>query len=148
MKIGISNLIWMVNEAINRVIVKEATSQLTVLWLDDVREPRNYLSKKKDTGAYLRNIEFYNSLMSKYNVDFVWVKNINEFSDYIKNNGLPKFVSFDFDLGKGLPKGSECARWLYSYCIENGYNVPKYFVHSANPRAKKLIDDAMSGNNM
>ena len=85
--------------------------QLTILWLDDQREPYNYFSamekdKKKNkelSDAGRRNDVFYNeNIFNQYDVTFKWVKNIDEFSNYIMHNGLPEFISFDRDL---TPKG-------------------------------------------
>lgn len=113
---------------------------LTILWLDDVRDPYKYLSKKSKTGAFLRNKEFYDSLMSQYDVDFIWVKNFEEFASFIEKNGLPEFVSFDHDLGAGLKKGLDCAEWLIGYCRQRNLKLPKFFVHSANPNGQREIN--------
>lgn len=106
---------------------------LNILWLDDRREPYYYLYKKKsDSKAFLRNKAFYNNLLSKYDAKFTWVKNIDEFKNFILTNGVPDFVSFDRDLGTAPITGMDCAKWLVDYCKENGVKFPKYFVHSAN----------------
>ena len=41
-------------------------------------------------------------------------------------------ISFDHDLGEGK-NGYDCAKWLVNWCMENGYDVPSYSIHSANP---------------
>lgn len=106
---------------------------LNILWLDDRREPYYYLYKKKsDSKAFLRNKAFYNDLLSKYDAKFTWVKNIDEFKNFVLTNGVPDFVSFDRDLGTTPITGMDCAKWLVSYCKENGIKFPKYFIHSAN----------------
>ena len=106
---------------------------LNILWLDDKREPYYYLYKKKsDSKAFLRNKSFYNNLLSKYNANFTWVKNIDEFKNFILTNGVPDFVSFDRDLGTAPITGMDCAKWLVNYCKENGIKFPQYFIHSAN----------------
>lgn len=106
---------------------------LNILWLDDRREPYYYLYKKKsDSKAFLRNKAFYNNLLSKYDANFTWVKNIDEFKNFILTNGVPDFVSFDRDLGTAPITGMDCAKWLVNYCKEKGVKFPKYFVHSAN----------------
>ena len=115
--------------------------KLTILWLDDDRDPNVYLKKKSVSGAFLRTSDFYNKkIFNKYDVDFVWCRNFDEFTDYIKKNGLPEFISFDRDLKKGnkipkgtdYPDGEDCAKWLVDYCKKNHKKLPKYFVHSAN----------------
>ena len=113
---------------------------MTILWLDDMRNPYKYLSANKNTDTFLRNKKFYDDLMRKTDIDFVWVKNIEEFSNYILKNGLPEFVSFDHDLGKGLPKGLDCAKWLIDYCRKTNNRLPKFYVHSANPNGQREIN--------
>lgn len=121
-------------------------SRITVLWLDDVRDPVKYLKKKvtKDSGALYNNINFYNELMQKYDPEFTWVRTFEEFTDYIMQNGLPDLVSLDHDLGKGLKKGAECAHWLKQYCAENGLKLPKFYAHSANPNGRSEINATLS----
>lgn len=118
--------------------------EITVLWLDDVRDPEKYLASKKSSGAFLRNTDYYTKLMAEYNPKFIWVHNIDEFSDWIVKNGLPDLVSFDHDLGKGVAKGVECARWLKRYCNENGFETPKWFVHSANVNGQRMIPQELN----
>ena len=85
------------------------------------------------------------------NVKFVWVKNFDEFKEYIEENGLPKFISFDRDLKKGngiekgnkYPDGEDCAKWLKEYCEKHNKQLPNYFVHSANPNGRKNIPEIL-----
>lgn len=121
-------------------------NDLTILWLDDKREPYKYFAqmekakaKNKEISslASQRNYEFYsNNLFNNYNVKFDWVKNIEEFASYIQQNGMPEFISFDRDLtvdkNNPLPDGLDCIKWLKQYCTENNLKMPKCFVHSAN----------------
>lgn len=119
---------------------------IKVLWLDDVRDPNKYLfdDSKEMTAPRERNLSFYSEFCKKYEPHFVWVKNFEEFKNYILKNGLPEFVSFDHDLGKGLKKGAECAYWLRRYCQENNKPLPKFFAHSANTEGRMIINDIMS----
>lgn len=116
---------------------------LKILWLDDQRDPIKYFKKKpnKDNVTLTRNFAYYNNLFSKYNVNFTWVKSYDEFVEYITNNGVPQFISFDYNLKNGrsnvegdLPTGIDCAKWLMEYCKENGVSMPNCYVHSANPK--------------
>jgi hypothetical protein len=109
---------------------------LEILWLDDQRDPVKYFKKKPDekNATVTRNFAYYKNLFSKYNVSFVWVKSYDAFVDHITNNGVPKFISFDYNLKKGTPTGIDCVNWLLNYCKENGVSMPKSYVHSANPR--------------
>ena len=120
---------------------------INILWLDDMREPQNYLFKKKsNSGAFVRNKAFYDKLLAKYNPKFTWVKNFDEFTNYIIKNGMPDLVSFDHDLGKGLQKGADCATWLVNYCQQKGIKLPKCFVHSANPNGQQIINSILNKN--
>ena len=118
---------------------------MKILWLDDMRNPYQYLSSNKNTNTFIRNKSFYDNLMKSTDVDFVWVKNFDEFKNFIMSNGIPEFVSFDHDLGKGLPKGLDCAKWLVKYCEKNNINLPKFYVHSANPNGQREINALLNG---
>lgn len=123
---------------------------LNILWLDDKREPNFYIYKKKsNSNAFLRNKAFYDDLLSKYNANFIWVKNFDEFKKFILTNGVPDFVSFDRDLGTAPITGMDCAKWLMDYCKENNIKFPKYFIHSANVQNGQVaINDMLKNNTM
>lgn len=57
----------------------------TLLWLDDYRNPME--------GQWLTF-----SPITTENLNVVWVKNYNEFENWIYNNGLPDAICFDHDL--------------------------------------------------
>lgn len=113
-----------------------------ILWLDDIRNP--YLD--------------YEGKVPKIPGHVVeWVLSYQEFVDWIKKFGLPAIISFDHDLafehytpfeywdGYEASKkyqeskeytektGMDCAKWLVQYCSDNNLELPKFFVHSANP---------------
>ena len=127
---------------------------LTVLWLDDQRNPQTYFNKKdeKGEGTFHDNLMFYKNLRKKYDLSFVWVKNFSEFVNYIEANGVPQLVSFDHDLSKTSkpsdPKGIDCARWLVEYCKENGIKMPMTYIHSANPKWRPVIRQLLDGKNV
>lgn len=139
--------IILTEEQINTILNKKP---ITVLWLDDMRDPNKYLNKKadKESGALYNNLSFYQKFKEEYNPEFVWVKTFEEFTNYILKNGVPEFVSFDHDLGKGLKKGAECALWLKQYCRENNKPLPKFYAHSANPNGRKEINSLLSSDNI
>ena len=75
--------------------------------------------------------------------DFYIVRTYDAFVQYIKENGLPHFISFDNDLGLGedgkiAPDGYAAAKWLV---YESGLDLSafKFKVHSANPVAADQI---------
>lgn len=118
-----------------------------LLWLDDLRNPeeRIWLDKL---------VEFE---INPFHYDIVWVKSYAEFVEWIELNNLPAIISFDHDLADEhyTPEeywddydrsktyqdiqmyqektGMDCAKWLVNYCMDNGEELPKFYVHSANP---------------
>lgn len=94
-------------------------------------------------------------------VDWIIVKNYNQFVHYIQTHGLPQFVALDHDLSdidyedptENEPEmifsernGYDCAKWLVNYCIEHHLKFPEYIAHSMNPIGReniiKYIDNA------
>jgi hypothetical protein len=84
---------------------------------------------------------------------FVVVRNYNEFVDYIREHGIPDFVSFDHDLAdihysgnyNVERTGKECAVALGVICGSKGVPYPVYKIHSMNPvgvdRIRQAIGD-------
>lgn len=150
------DICYLVNETI-RQIMENYTSKkpnIIVLWLDDQREPNSYFQKeRKNSGAWTRNNDYYqNNIFNRYNVNFVWVKNLSEFQDYIINNDMPEIVSFDHDIKpKGyvgdFENGADCARWLIGYCRENNISLPKCYAHTANKSKLPVFDDIFNSLN-
>ena len=75
--------------------------------------------------------------------EFVVVRSYHEFVTYIKENGLPDFISFDNDLGldesgEVANDGYAAAKWLV---YKSGLDLRSlsYKVHSANPVASEQI---------
>jgi len=115
---------------------------MKILWLDDLRNP--FL----DLEGRVPKVE---------NSTLIWVLNYHEFTMWIEKNGLPDIISFDHDLAfehytpehlwtdYQLSKeyqdaqnykektGLDCAKWLCDYCQNNDKDIPKYYIHSANP---------------
>ena len=120
-------------------------NNISVLWVDDRRNPLTYLKKKPEPGnkALSANLDFYSRFMKKYHPNFIWVKSFDEFKNYITKNGLPDFVSFDRDLGNGPYNGEMCASWLVDYCKENNLELPDFYPHTANRRGKENIISIM-----
>ena len=127
-------------------IIAEEKDAISILWLDDMRDPQKYFQKKviKNDGALYNNITFYKNLLANKKANFIWVKNLEEFANYILKNGLPDFVSFDYDLGNGVTKGHMCAQWLKDYCAQNNLKLPSFYAHSANTRGREEINAILS----
>jgi len=79
--------------------------------------------------------------------DFVIVRNFHDFKKVILENGLPKFISFDNDLGLDendliAEDGYACVKWLV-YDSEINLKDLKFYVHSANPVARQQIQSLL-----
>lgn len=116
-----------------------------LLWLDDVRDPME------------RDWLVFSPIERPFIV--TWVKSYDEFTEWIKKNGLPDGICFDHDLSdfqamkSGYPEmmdevawpesektGMDCAKWLVEYCLDNNLKLPPYNIQSANPAGKENID--------
>ena len=102
-------------------------------------------------------------------VNWIIVRNYNEFIRIITESGLPERVSFDHDLsfehypgGIGIyendPRiktikldydsykektGYHCAVFLVNYCIDHNLPLPTYYIHTLNPVGKMNIASVM-----
>lgn len=115
------------------------------LFLDDMRVPSECI------GYMPMRIGDKSTIY--YSTDWVIVRDHYQFVNWITNNGLPDFISFDHDLSdehysstmyisedlyqdaiKGTaPTGYDSAKWLIEYCIKNNQALPNWTVHSMNP---------------
>ena len=108
------------------------------LFLDDFRDPQD--------SAFYKGLAIYNL------VDWVIVRNYDEFVKYITEHGIPDTISFDHDLASDhydqqLPydqytekTGYHCAKWLIDYCIDNKKELPAtILIHSMNPAGSANI---------
>ena len=89
------------------------------LFLDDERDPPN------DTKLW------------------IIARNFNAAQAIILVNGLPRFISFDHDLGAG-PTGYDFVKWLSEYVMDNRLQFPEgfdFYVHSQNPVGKRNIEN-------
>ena len=93
---------------------------------------------------FLDDIRTVDMVYSKEQVsEFDLVRTFDDFVTYIKQNGLPEFISFDNDLGMNAhgevaPDGYAAAKWLV-YESELDLSDLKFHVHSANPVAAEQI---------
>lgn len=97
-------------------------------------------------------------------LDWVVVKNYQEFVEIIEKNGIPTTVSFDHDLADehyieftaahdptSITKGNirydsfkektgyDCAKYLAEYCVNNTCPIPEYYIHTLNPIGRMNI---------
>ncbi|WP_341476490.1 cyclic-phosphate processing receiver domain-containing protein [Christiangramia gaetbulicola] len=110
----------------NKLFINK-TKPKTLLWLDDRLNPWD---KRMDWLSY--------SPIGR-NVDAVWVKNEFEFKNWILKNGLPDAICFDTDLGDSVNNGLACARWLVTYCKDQGLKPPIWSSQSTDPDEKAKI---------
>jgi hypothetical protein len=117
------------------------------LFLDDIRVPNDCLE-------YMPNPSVYKN--TKWEI----CRNYDEFVRMIESNGIPAMISFDHDLADEHSNpdmydgqevynshysefkektGLDCAKWLIDLCIDTGFDLPQYFVHSMNPAGGKNI---------
>ena len=87
------------------------------------------------------------------------VKSFGQFKRWITENGLPDFVSFDFDLDENynhramVPladwysvneirsyNGYDAAKWLVKYCVDTGTNLPYFNCHSEFQKDRDIIE--------
>jgi hypothetical protein len=123
---------------------------INILWLDDVREPYSYFATERQSGAWDRNYNYYtNNIFNHYNPNFIWVKNFDEFKEYILSHKMPDMVSLDHDI---RPRnyfgphetGADVAQWLVNYCRKNHLSLPHSITHSANKSGAEHIVDILS----
>lgn len=130
-------------------ILEELVMDKKYLFLDDIRQP-------VEAYIYTRQEMF---LKERWEV----VRNFDMLKQWIYENGLPDFISFDHDLAPEhyTPErywgdyeesrkyqetqnykeetGYECALWLIDYCTEKSLQLPKFYCHSMNPVGKDKI---------
>ncbi len=83
---------------------------------------------------------------------FEIVRSYDEAVAYVKEHGIPHYISFDHDLGvdahhKVLPSGYDFARWLVEMDMDGVYSIPvdfSFYVHSANPIGKANIESYLN----
>ena len=62
-------------------------------------------------------------------------RTMDEARDMVVEYGFPEYISFDHDLGDGIPTGFDFAKWLVDHDLDTN-TMPHNFtfnVHSANP---------------
>ena len=76
--------------------------------------------------------------------DWVIARSHWEAIEIIIRRGMPKFISFDHDLGDG-PTGYDFAKWLIETDLDQKGKLIstdfEFYVHSQNPIGKKNIEN-------
>lgn len=96
----------------------------------------------------MKNKLYLDDLRKLPDNSFYLARSYRDAINYVKEYGIPSFISFDHDLGVDsnnilLPSGYDFAKWLVEMDLENLYTFPKDFdfiVHSANPVGKNNIE--------
>lgn len=95
---------------------------MKVIWLDDEREPYQFLYE---------DCEYKEE-------DITICKNYSQFVKTIEQEGLPELICFDHDLG-GEKTGYDCAKFVVDYCQKNKSKLPDWYIQSANIVGKMNI---------
>jgi hypothetical protein len=98
-----------------------------LLWLDDYRNPFDIETDWMIFSPIGRDVEIH------------WVKNYQEFIDWITENDLPDGVCFDHDLGEEKT-GYDCTKWLVDFCLDRNIQLPPYNIQSGNTCGKENIN--------
>ena len=95
------------------------------LFLDDERIP--YSTNDNVLSAY-----YYDKNPIYKNLEWVVVRNYQQFVDSIETLGMPNIISFDNDLQEELT-GYDCIKWLGNdYCAMLNLDLPICYFHSKN----------------
>jgi hypothetical protein len=98
------------------------------MFVDDVRDPY-WVYPDQDTS------------------DWQVCRTMQEAQHVIADLGWPEWISFDHDLGDGIPTGFDLAKWLVESDL-NHEQMPDnfhYAVHSANGPGRENIEGLLSG---
>lgn len=71
---------------------------------------------------------YFDDLREPPDDTWVVIRDIATFQDYVVKNGVPKFISFDHDLG-GDERAIDAIKWM----IEKELEIYQWQIHSANP---------------
>ncbi len=118
----------------------------TLLWLDDIRDPKDKFWQDWIT----QNVGNPNDF------SITWAKSFEDFEACVLTS-MPDVICFDHDLGEEISNtdnldsptlkksGYDCAKWLIDHCLDSGAKMPDIFIQSSNPvgaeNIQKLIDN-------
>lgn len=145
----IRNSFGLWDKNINPHLTHTHPDHISSIILDKLKNDLGAVSNKalsshiKSKKLYLDDLR--DSPDSSYNI----VRSYKDAVRYVKQFGVPYFISFDHDLGEDengnlLPTGYDFAKWLVEMDMDNMYGgLPEnfsFYVHSANPVGKKNIE--------
>lgn len=99
----------------------------------------DYVDDGKTETSYKMFLDDLRDVNQYYpNEEFIVCRTYQEAVDYVKEHGIPSFVSFDHDLGDTENENEETgytfAKFLIDHMMDNQIAKPfDYHVHSANP---------------
>lgn len=109
------------------------------LFIDDERDPLDVFWARED-------------ILTKYRTEkWVICRNKLEVMTQLFYYDMPKFISFDHDLGDDQPTGFSIAKLLVELDMDAGVNMTKlssdfdFYVHSQNPVGKANIEGYLNG---
>ena len=111
-----------------------------VIWLDDIRDPEFFF--RGDPTNEQSNREVYGEYLGVADMEFVWVKNGDDFKNIINERGIPSAICFDHDLGLNSCSGYDCLKWLidkYLYEDVDMSAFPKCISQSDNSVGRENI---------
>lgn len=74
---------------------------------------------------------------------WVTVRSSEEAMQFVRDHGIPNFISFDHDLG-GDDTAMKFLHAFIEYCMDNNTQFPReYYVHSQNPIGRDNIKSLM-----
>lgn len=121
---------------------------IMILWLDDVRNPTSDKWKPSIQLMASNFREKYSKENDYGQAEIFWVKNFEEFVQYIEDYGVPDIVCLDHDLSEehykgnfddGVKTGYDCAKWFVEYCLNHDIKIPEVISQSMNPSGKENI---------
>lgn len=74
--------------------------------------------------------------------DWIVCRNMVEFTQTIRDKGMPFYISFDHDLGENEPTGYDIVKWLVEMDLDGHISIKdlEFYVHSQNPVGKQNIE--------
>lgn len=80
-------------------------------------------------------------------IEWVIARSFEEARKLVLERGAPTVISFDHDLGDGVPDGYDFAKWIVESDLDGLIKLPedfRYNVHSANPPGAANIESLMA----